>query len=63
MIKIEVKSMDNEMEKQPQEETAENETVGYVPRPAWQVWLARVALVLFIIIVFGQMYRIARGGL
>ena len=63
MIKIEVKSMDNEMEKQPQEETAENETVGYVPRPAWQVWLARIALVLFLIIVFGQIYRIARGGL
>ena len=54
--------MDNEKEKQPQEAAAE-ETTGYVPRPAWQVWLARVALVLFIIIVFGQMYRIARGGL
>ena len=51
------------MEKQPQKEAAEEERVGYVPRPAWQVWLARVALVLFIIIVFGQMYRIARGGL
>ena len=63
MIKIEVKSMDNEMEKQPQEEAAENETVGYVPRPSWQVWLARIALVLFLIIVFGQIYRIARGGL
>ena len=55
--------MDNEMEKQPQEETAENERVSYVPRPAWQVWLARIALVLFLIIVFGQIYRIARGGL
>lgn len=53
--------MDNNMEKQPQE-TAE-ETTGYVPRPAWQVWLARVALVLFIIIVIGQILRIARGGL
>ena len=63
MIKIEVKSMDNEMEKQPQEETAEKEMVGYVPRPAWQVWLARIALVLFLFIVFGQIYRIARGGL
>ena len=53
--------MDNNMEKQPQE-TAEK-TTGYVPRPAWQVWLARVALVLFIIIVIGQILRIARGGL
>ena len=53
--------MDENMEKQPQE--AKEEPTGYVPRPAWQVWCARVALVLFIIIVFGQIYRIARGGL
>ena len=37
--------MDNEMEKQPQE--AAEEITGYVPRPAWQ----------------GQILRIARGGL
>ena len=61
MIEVEVNSMDNNMEKQPQEAAAE-ETSGYVPRPAWQVWLARVALVLFIIIVIGQALRIARGG-
>ena len=61
MIEVEVKSMDNEKEKQPQEAAAE-ETSGFVPRPAWQVWLARVALVLFIIIVIGQALRIARGG-
>ena len=53
--------MDNEKEKQPQE--AAEEITGYVPRPAWQVWCARVALVLFIIIVIGQILRIARGGL
>ena len=63
MIEIEVKFMEENMEKQPQKEAAEEEHVGYVPRPAWQVWLARIALVLFIIIVFGQIYRIARGGL
>ena len=53
--------MDENMEKQPQEVT--EETTRYTPRPAWQVWCARVALVLFIIIVFGQIYRIARGGI
>ena len=63
MIEIEVKFMEENMEKQPQKEAAEEERVGYVPRPAWQVWLARIALVLFLIIVFGQIYRIARGGL
>ena len=54
--------MDENMEKQPRTEAAEENT-GYVPRPMWQVWLARVALVLFIIIVIGQILRIARGGL
>jgi len=53
--------MEDNLEKQPQE--AAEETTGYTPRPAWQVWLARVALVLFIIIVAGQILRIARGGL
>ena len=53
--------MDKEKEQQPQE--AAEETTAYVPRPAWQVWLARVALVLFIIIVIGQILRMARGGL
>ena len=53
--------MDENMEKQPVEAAVE-ETGSYVPRPAWQVWCARVALVLFIIIVIGQALRIARGG-
>ena len=53
--------MDENQEKQPQE--AVEETTAYVPRPVWQVWCARVALVLFIIIVIGQILRIARGGL
>ena len=55
--------MDNNMEKQPEMTAAQEENTGYVPRPAWQVWAARVALVLFIIIVIGQILRIARGGL
>ena len=54
--------MDENMEKQDQPVSAE-EINGYVPRPAWQVWCARVALVIFIMIVIGQILRIARGGL
>ena len=27
----------------------EVQTEGYVPRPAWQVWGARIALVVFIL--------------
>ena len=53
--------MDEKKENQPRE--AAEETTGYVARPAWQVWCARIALVLFVIIVISQILRIARGGL
>lgn len=36
---------------------------GYEPRPAWQVWGARIGLVLFILFVIWQIWSIARGGL
>ena len=35
---------------------------GYVPRPLWQVWGARVGLVLFILFVIYQYVVIVRGG-
>ena len=35
----------------------------YVPRPMWQVWLARIGLVLFILFVIYQYLAIARGGM
>ena len=42
MIKVEVSTMEEEiMEQEVQEE--------YVPRPRWQVWGARIALVVFIL--------------
>ena len=33
------------------------------PRPAWQVWVARVGLVLFIVFVVYQYLWVLRGGL
>lgn len=36
---------------------------GYVPRPAWQVWAARVGVVLFTLLVIYQIICIYRGGL
>ena len=33
------------------------------PRPAWQVWAARVGLVLFIVFVVYQYLWVLRGGL
>ena len=35
----------------------------YAPRPAWQVWGARVGLVVFILFVIYQYLCILRGGL
>ena len=40
-------------------ETQEN---GYVPRPAWQVWAARVGVVVMILFVIWQILQIAGGG-
>lgn len=34
----------------------------YEPRPAWQVWGARIGLVLFILFVIWQIWGIAAGG-
>lgn len=42
----------------PQEEPSE----GYTPRPAWQVWLARIVLVIFLCLVAMYYINIARGG-
>ena len=36
---------------------------GYEPRPRWQVWGARIALVLFIALMIMSYVNIARGGL
>ncbi len=41
----------------------EEKEEGYTPRPAWQVWMARLGLVLFILVVVYQMLSIAKGGL
>ena len=47
--------MDNEEKIQIPEE-------GYVPRPKWQVWGARVAVVLVVILVAMYYITIACGG-
>ena len=38
------------------------EETGYQPRPKWQVWLARVGLVIFIAGVILYYIHIFRGG-
>lgn len=49
--------MDNQNEQNlPQQES-------YIPRPAWQVWAARVGLVIAILLVIAQILQIATGGM
>ena len=36
---------------QPQDEDLQPEQEPSVPRPAWQVWAARIGLVLFIVFI------------
>ncbi|MBQ8835431.1 MAG: hypothetical protein IJ001_11005 [Oscillospiraceae bacterium] len=51
------------MENQKEQQLPEQEQEHYAPRPAWQVWGARIGLVIFILIVIAQLLQIAGGGL
>lgn len=46
-------------------EQLENEQLreGYTPRPAWQVWAARIGVVVMIICVILYYWHIASGGM
>ena len=48
------------MEQQPMDQ---QQQPAYTPRPKWQVILARVALVIFVLLVLAYYINIARGGL
>ena len=50
------------MDEQRKEEIVEKEETGYTPRPAWQLWAARIGLVIMIIAVALYYYHIATGG-
>lgn len=47
-----------EQEKETQAQSAD----GYEPRPAWQVWAARVGLVLFLLIIVYQLVAMVTGN-
>ena len=40
-----------------------SEKTGYSPRPAWQIWAARIALVLFLIVLFFYYRSLLNGGM
>ena len=46
-----------------QEQPMVEEDEGYVSRPRWQVWGARIGLVIFLLFVALQILQIAGGGL
>ena len=51
------------MEDKKENQTPEQEEKGYIPRPQWQVNMARIGLVIFIGIVIAQILQIAGAGL
>ena len=51
------------MEQNEQQSAEKKQEEGYVERPAWQVWGARIGLVIFIGFVILQIVEIYRGGL
>ena len=53
----------DELELTPETETEQEPTQVYVPRPTWQVWAARIGLVIVIISVILYYWHIASGGM
>ena len=51
------------MDEMKENQLPEEEYEGYTPRPAYQVWMARIGLVAVILFVIYQLLSIATGGL
>lgn len=54
--------MDENQDQIPQEQLPEEPKESYTPRPAWQVWGARIALVVFIAFLIMYYINLMRGG-
>ena len=51
------------MDEMKENRNPEEENQGYTPRPAYQVWMARIGLVFMILFVIYQLITIAMGGI
>ncbi len=51
------------MDEQRKQEREEIRQEGYTPRPAWQVWAARIGLVVFVLFLIMYYLLIFRGGM
>ena len=58
----EMENKDLEQEVSQEEIPQEPEKEVYVPRPAWQVWGARIALVVFILFLIMYYINVLRGN-
>ena len=56
---LEVGWMENHKQQNQMQQPSE---VEYTPRPAWQVWAARIGVVIFLLIVAAQCLQIAGGA-
>ena len=50
------------MDEMKENQIPEEENQGYTPRPAREVWLARIGVVFMILFVIYQLITIATGG-
>ncbi len=50
------------MDEQRNENLEQEQESRYVPRPAWQVWAARIGLAVFLIFLALYYINILRGG-
>ena len=50
------------MDEQRKENQEQTQDTGYTPRPAWQVWAARIGLAVFVIFLAMYYWNILRGG-
>ena len=51
------------MDEQRKENQQQKAPEGYTPRPAWQVWAARIGLAVFIAFLVMYYLNVFRGGL
>ena len=50
------------MDEKKENQVPETENQGYVPRPAWQVWGARIGLVIFFLFLVVYYLTMFLGG-
>lgn len=58
----EVKKMDEQRNQTEQTEEISTKE-AYTPRPAWQIWAARIGVVIVIVAFLLYVWQIANGGL